>query len=165
MWKNRIKTFAIKGFSDISLLHGKRRNSHNFQVRIRGDVEAADRVSYPTACRDETADLRQQTRTVHLSRKSNTGKPVRYSRRGNSKAKRRRNHLHAQDQRPVNKKQPLRTELPAHLPRREEVIEPEVVPEGAKMIGEAVTEVLEYEPATLYVRRIVRPKYIIELHR
>lgn len=60
------------------------------------------------------------------------------------------------------KKQPLRTELPAHLPRKEEVIEPEVVPEGAKMIGQAVTEILEYEPATLYVRRIVRNKYIIE---
>jgi transposase len=60
------------------------------------------------------------------------------------------------------KKQPLRTELPAHLPRREEVIEPEAVPQGAKMIGQAVTEILEYEPATLYVRRIVRNKYIIE---
>jgi transposase len=60
------------------------------------------------------------------------------------------------------KKQPLRTELPAHLPRREEVIEPEAVPEGAKMIGQAVTEILEYEPATLYVRRIVRNKYITQ---
>jgi transposase len=59
------------------------------------------------------------------------------------------------------KKQPLRLELPAHLPRKEEVIEPEGLPENAKRIGEAVTEVLEYEPANVYVRRIVRPKYII----
>jgi transposase len=62
---------------------------------------------------------------------------------------------------PDGKKQPLRLELPAHLPRKEEVIEPQNLPEGAVKIGEAVTEVLEYEPATIYVRHIVRPKYII----
>ena len=60
------------------------------------------------------------------------------------------------------KKQPLRLELPSHLERRVEVIEPENLPEGAKKIGEAVTEVLEYEPANAYVRRIVRNKYIVE---
>jgi len=59
------------------------------------------------------------------------------------------------------KKQPLRMELPAHLPRREEVIEPEDLPEGAKRIGEVITEILDYTPADLHVRRIVRPKYII----
>ncbi len=59
------------------------------------------------------------------------------------------------------KKHALRAELPAHLPRKEEVIEPEDVPEGAKRIGEAVTEILEYEPASIYVRRIVRPKYVV----
>ena len=60
------------------------------------------------------------------------------------------------------KKQPLRTELPAHLPRKEEVIEPENVPEGAKKIGEAISEVLDYQEAKLIVRRIIRPKYLIE---
>lgn len=60
------------------------------------------------------------------------------------------------------KKQPLRLELPSHLPRRVEVIEPTDIPDGAKKIGEAVTELLEYEPSRAYVRRIVRPKYIIE---
>lgn len=60
------------------------------------------------------------------------------------------------------KKQPLRLELPSHLERRVEVIEPENLPEGAKKIGEAVTELLEYEPANVYVRRIVRNKYIVE---
>jgi transposase len=59
------------------------------------------------------------------------------------------------------KKHPLRTELPAHLPRKEEVIEPENIPEGAKKIGEAVTELLDYTPATLHVRRIVRPKFLV----
>lgn len=62
---------------------------------------------------------------------------------------------------PDGKKQPLRLELPAHLPRKQEIIEPQNLPEDAVKIGEAVTEVLEYEPATIYVRHIVRPKYII----
>lgn len=60
------------------------------------------------------------------------------------------------------KKQPLRTEIPAHLERRVEVIEPENLPENAKKIGEAITEILEYEPAVVYVRQIVRSKYIVE---
>lgn len=61
-----------------------------------------------------------------------------------------------------NKKHPLRAELPAHLPRKTEIIEPENLPEGAKKIGELITEVLEYKPERIYVRRIVRPKYVIE---
>jgi transposase len=63
---------------------------------------------------------------------------------------------------PHEKKQPLRMELPAHLPRRDEVIEPADLPEDAKKIGEAITEVVEYEPASAYIRRIIRPKYIVE---
>ena len=62
---------------------------------------------------------------------------------------------------PETKKQAVRLELPAHLTRVEEVIEPENLPESAIKIGEAVTEVLEYEPSTLYVRQIIRPKYIV----
>lgn len=61
----------------------------------------------------------------------------------------------------ADKKHPLRAELPAHLTRKTEVIEPENVPAGAKHIGDEVTEVLEYDPANIYVRRIVRPKYIV----
>lgn len=60
------------------------------------------------------------------------------------------------------KRHPLRAELPAHHPRRVEVIEPENIAEGSKKIGEAITEILEYEPANIYVRQIVRPKYIVE---
>ena len=63
---------------------------------------------------------------------------------------------------PESKKQPLRTELPAHLPRRVEIIEPENLPEGAKKIGQVITEIVEYEPATFYVRQLVRPKYITD---
>lgn len=53
------------------------------------------------------------------------------------------------------KKHPLRTELPAHLPRREEIIEPENVPEGAKRLGKAVTELLDYTTATFAQAKIV----------
>ena len=62
----------------------------------------------------------------------------------------------------TKKQQPLRMEIPAHLPRRTEVIEPENLPEGSKKIGELITEVLEYEQASIYVRQIIRPKYIVE---
>lgn len=60
------------------------------------------------------------------------------------------------------KKHPLRAELPAYLPRKEEVIEPKNLPQGSKKIGEAITEILEYDPASIYVRRIIRPKYVVE---
>ena len=61
-----------------------------------------------------------------------------------------------------DKKHPLRAELPAHLPRKTEIIEPDNIPEGAKLIGREITEILEYDPANIYVRQIIRPKYIIE---
>jgi transposase len=63
---------------------------------------------------------------------------------------------------PETKKHPLRLELPAHLPRVTEIIEPEDLPENAKKIGENITEVLEYKPANAFVRQIIRPKYIVE---
>jgi transposase len=54
----------------------------------------------------------------------------------------------------------VRLELPAHLPRQTETIEPEHLVEGARKIGEAVTEILEYNPGRLYVKRYVRTKYV-----
>ena len=58
------------------------------------------------------------------------------------------------------KQKPIRQLLPAHLPRVEEIIEPEGLLEGSKKIGELVTEILEYDPGSIWVRRIVRPKYV-----
>jgi len=52
-----------------------------------------------------------------------------------------------------------RQPIPAHLPRVTEVLEPEEDTSGMKRIGEDVTEVLEYEPGKVWVRRIERPKY------
>lgn len=62
----------------------------------------------------------------------------------------------------TEKHQPVRALLPAHLPRQEEVIEPEGLEEGMKQIGQEVTEVLEHVPGKLYVRRMIRPKYVKE---
>jgi len=59
------------------------------------------------------------------------------------------------------KNPPVRLPLPAHLPRVEEVIEPTNIPEGSKQIGQEVTEILEYNPANVFVLRIVRPKYAV----
>jgi transposase len=52
-----------------------------------------------------------------------------------------------------------RLPIPAHIPRVEEVIEPKEDVSGMKRIGADVTEVLEYDPGKVWVRRIVRPKY------
>ena len=50
--------------------------------------------------------------------------------------------------------------VPAHLPREEEVLEPEGVDtEGSVKIGEKVSEVLEYTPGKFYVKKTVRPVY------
>ncbi|GAB1405910.1 IS66-like element ISBthe6 family transposase [Lentimicrobium sp.] len=54
----------------------------------------------------------------------------------------------------------VRLALPAHLERKTEIIEPENLPEDAHKISEKVTEILEYTPGSLYVRRIVRPYYV-----
>ncbi len=58
----------------------------------------------------------------------------------------------------VHSRQPL----PSHLPRHEEVIEPKEIPMGAKKIGEEITEVLEFKPGTLVVKKTVRPKYLFQ---
>lgn len=62
----------------------------------------------------------------------------------------------------ASQKQPVRLELPAHLPRVVEVIEPENLPFGAKRIDTIITEVLHFKPGELSVRHIIRYKYIIE---
>lgn len=61
-----------------------------------------------------------------------------------------------------NKKKPVRLSLPEDLRREDEVIEPEGINESWVCIGQEVTEVLEHKPGELYVRRIVRPKYVVK---
>ncbi|MDP4188008.1 MAG: IS66 family transposase [Bacteroidota bacterium] len=51
--------------------------------------------------------------------------------------------------------------LPAHLPRRPIVLEPKTLVEGARKIGEEITEVLDYTPGKLIVNKYIRPKYAL----
>jgi transposase len=56
-----------------------------------------------------------------------------------------------------------RNAFPAHLPRVEEILTPEIVqahPTDFTKIGQEVTETLDYIPAKLFVRRRVREKYV-----
>ncbi len=48
-----------------------------------------------------------------------------------------------------------------HLERRDEIIEPDEIPSESRRIGEEVTELLEYKPGELYIRRLIRPKYAL----
>lgn len=56
---------------------------------------------------------------------------------------------------------PGRTKLPEHLRREDIILEPDHVPAGSKKIGQVETEQLECVPAELYVKRYIRPKYLL----
>jgi transposase len=60
---------------------------------------------------------------------------------------------------PIN--HPGRSPLPQSLRREEIIIEPQNIPEGSKKIGEEITEELEMTPSELFVKRYVRPKYVL----
>ena len=60
------------------------------------------------------------------------------------------------------KKHPVRLPLPEYLRREKEVIEPEGINEDWIRIGEEITEVLEFKPGEVFVRQIVRPKYVLK---
>ena len=54
---------------------------------------------------------------------------------------------------------PGRMKLPEHLRREEIIIEPSEDITSCKKMGEEITEVLEWEPGELFVKKYVRPKY------
>ncbi len=54
---------------------------------------------------------------------------------------------------------PGRMKLPESLRREEVIIEPSLDITGCKKMGEEITEVLEYEPGELYVKKYIRNKY------
>ena len=57
-------------------------------------------------------------------------------------------------------KHPGRTPIPAHFPVEAEVIEPEEDTTGMVKIGEERSEWVEYTPASLVKKVIIRPKYV-----
>ena len=60
-----------------------------------------------------------------------------------------------------DKKGHARLPIPSHIPRGETKIYPKEDIGGAKKIGEAITEVLEYKPGTFYVKKYIRYKYLL----
>lgn len=54
---------------------------------------------------------------------------------------------------------PGRMKLPEHLRREEIIIGPKEDTTGLKKIGEEITEVLDYSPGELFVKKYVRSKY------
>jgi transposase len=56
---------------------------------------------------------------------------------------------------------PGRSPLPASLRREEITLEPTNIPQGSRQIGTEVTEELEYTPGELFVKKYVRPKYVV----
>lgn len=57
------------------------------------------------------------------------------------------------------KKHPGRTELPENIPVEEVVIEPDGDISGMDLIGEEITETVDYRPGVLLKRRYIRRKY------
>lgn len=62
---------------------------------------------------------------------------------------------------PKKEGKPVRVALPEDLRREVEVIEPEGIDENWTRIGQEITETLELKPGELFVRQIVRPKYVL----
>ena len=60
------------------------------------------------------------------------------------------------------KKHPGRTKLPDNIPTEDIIIEPEEDTSGMKLIGEEVTETINYVPGVLIKRRYIRRKYARE---
>lgn len=58
---------------------------------------------------------------------------------------------------------PGRSPLPEHLPRVVTIIESDTDTSGLKKIGEEITEILDYTPSSLFVKKYVRPKYAMPL--
>lgn len=62
-------------------------------------------------------------------------------------------------QRSKQKKHPGRTALPENIPTEDIIIEPEEDTSGMELIGEEVTETVDYRPGVLLKRRYIRRKY------
>lgn len=54
-----------------------------------------------------------------------------------------------------------RAPIPSHLPREEYIINPEGDLNGAKKIGEEITEILDYNPGRLYAKKYIHYKYAL----
>jgi len=64
------------------------------------------------------------------------------------------------DRKSPERRSPVRQSFPDHLPRIDVVLEPEEDLSAMRKIGEEITEELDLEPARLFVRRYIRPRYV-----
>lgn len=62
-------------------------------------------------------------------------------------------------QRKKTKAHPGRHPLPEHLPVEETIIEPDHIEEGMVQIGQEISETVDYTPASLVKKRVIRPRY------
>ena len=58
------------------------------------------------------------------------------------------------------KRTTVRNQFPAHIERKETTINPEEDVEKLTKIGEDVTELLSYKPAEIYIKKIIRPRFV-----
>lgn len=59
------------------------------------------------------------------------------------------------------RKKPKRAIFPADLPREDQTLHPEGVDEDQhQKIGEDITEILAYKPGEIYIKRIIRPRWV-----
>lgn len=68
-----------------------------------------------------------------------------------------------ENSKPVKPRKEREARVPEHLPAVDEVIEPDEVaaaPEAWRVIGEEITEQLDYQPARFFRHRIIRKKYV-----
>lgn len=63
----------------------------------------------------------------------------------------------------ANKPHPGRMALPEHLRRETIVLQPDSDVTGLKKIGEEITEILDYTPGKLFVKKYIRPKYVVPI--
>lgn len=63
-------------------------------------------------------------------------------------------------QKKSRKEHPGRLALPTHLPVKEIIIEPAQDTTNMVLIGNEITDELEYEPGKLFINRYIRPKYV-----
>ncbi|QHT67374.1 IS66 family transposase [Rhodocytophaga rosea] len=57
-------------------------------------------------------------------------------------------------------KKAIRGGFPTHLPRIDVILQPKEDVSGMRKIGEEITEELDLKPASLFVRRYIRPRYV-----
>ncbi len=141
--------------------HGKHRNNHYIQGRISG-VNSGKKNTV-LILQHELAQLKRALFGSKSERHipADPNQPTLFDLPAIEQSEPVKEQISYTRNKTQKKSKAVRLELPAHLERKTEVIEPENLPQDAHKISEKVTEILEYIPGSLYVRHIVRPPYYV----